>query len=71
MKILRENIVLETTGLSRTSIWRLERQGQFPERLQLGGRSVGWIEHEILKWIETRPRGIEKRVHVDSMGVTI
>ena len=57
MLILRTADVIRRTGLSRTTLWRLERQGDFPERVRLGLNSVGWREEEIARWIDTRPRG--------------
>jgi len=47
--------VKETTGLSRTTVWRLERAGGFPKRRQLGGNCVAWLESEVRGWMETRP----------------
>lgn len=35
------------TGLSRTTIWRLERAGRFPQRLRLSSNRVGWYQDEI------------------------
>lgn len=53
-KILRKKEVREITGLSDTTLWRLERDdSSFPRRLRLGG-AVGWLEEEIEKWIEER-----------------
>ena len=57
MKILRLPEVTTLTGLSRVTLWRLERKGQFPVRLRLSANSVGWREDEILDWVDTRPRG--------------
>jgi len=48
--IIRAKRVVAETGLPRTSILRLERQGRFPARVQLGPRSVGWFLHEIEAW---------------------
>ena len=56
MKILRIGKVTEATGLSRTTLWRLERSGDFPRRIRLSPNSTGWIESEIEQWIESRPR---------------
>ena len=56
MKILRFAEVRETTGLSRSSVWRLEHRGKFPRRLQLSSNAVGWLEHEVLAWLEARTR---------------
>ena len=57
-RILRIPEVVEITGLSRTTIWRRVRSGDFPAPVRLGSlatRSVGWRESEIRKWIESRP----------------
>ena len=60
-KIYRYRKVEELTGLSRVTIWRRERAGLFPRRVQLGSGSVGWREDEIEKWIESRPRVGDKK----------
>ena len=47
--------VIEITGLSRTTIWRRERDGSFPPPIRLGGghtRAVGWREQDIYDWID-------------------
>jgi prophage regulatory protein len=44
------------TGLSRSEIYRREALGQFPRRVSLGRRSVGWPSNEVLSWIEHRIR---------------
>ena len=54
MKFLTAKQVMNMTGLSRTSIWRLEKDGDFPERRQLGPRRIGWIESEVLEWMGKR-----------------
>jgi prophage regulatory protein len=58
MHILRTADVARITGLSRTTIWRLERQGRFPTRIRLGVNSVGWRDEEVQHWVESRPRGM-------------
>ncbi len=54
MRFLRIDEVIDKVGLSRPTIWRLERVGQFPKRRQLGKNSVAWVEDEIEKWMESR-----------------
>lgn len=56
MKILSYKEVVKRTGLSRVTIWRLEKSGKFPQRKQLSQRRVGWVESEINEWLEGRPR---------------
>ena len=61
MLILRTNDVTQKTGLSRTTLWRLERRGEFPKRIRLGANSVGWRETEVDEWIDHRPRGLTNK----------
>lgn len=56
MRILRADEVEHRTGLSRTSIWRLERRGEFPSRRKLGPNAVGWLKEEVEDWVASRPR---------------
>ena len=56
MKFLGIKQVLELTGLSRTSVWRFEKNGDFPKRRQLGPRRVGYVDSEISNWMESRSR---------------
>jgi predicted DNA-binding transcriptional regulator AlpA len=58
MNILRCDEVVHKTGLSRTTIWRMERAGTFPSRLRLSANAVGWSKDEITDWLEDRPRGM-------------
>jgi prophage regulatory protein len=56
VNILRRPEVSARTGLSSPTIWRLERAGKFPARVQLSANSVGWHESEVEAWIESRDR---------------
>ncbi len=53
-EILRFPAVQQATGLSRTTIWRLERDGLFPRRRQLSANTVGWPRCEVDDWISAR-----------------
>jgi len=55
MKLLRIKQVIDVTGLSRMTLWRLEKAGRFPTRRRLGDHSVAWLESDIERWIESRP----------------
>lgn len=54
MRILRINEVAKQVGLSRTTIWRLERSQEFPPRRKLAPNAVGWLADEIEEWIRSR-----------------
>jgi prophage regulatory protein len=60
-KILRQAVVAERVALSVPQIWRLEKAGNFPSRIQISAGAVGWFEDEIDAWIEARPRGFGRR----------
>ncbi len=49
--ILRLPEVKTRTGLSRSEIYRREALGEFPKRIRLGVRSVGWLASEIDEFI--------------------
>ena len=58
MRVLNVKDVVGMTGLSKVTIWRKEKSGAFPKRINLTTRRVGWIESEVVGWLETRPKGI-------------
>lgn len=40
--------------LSASQIWRLEKSGDFPKRILVGRRRVGWRSTDISNWISER-----------------
>jgi prophage regulatory protein len=50
-KILRLPIVLDRTGLSRSTVYQRVAEGRFPRPVSLGARAVGWVETEVEDWI--------------------
>jgi prophage regulatory protein len=52
---LRLEAVIERTGLSRATLWRLEKEGQFPKRRRLSPGRVAWLREEVDTWIQSRP----------------
>jgi prophage regulatory protein len=55
MKFLRIRQVMQVTGLSRMTIYRLELAGKFPKRRQLSQNSVAWLESDVATWADSRP----------------
>ena len=53
-EFLRWPRVRQLTGLSRSTIWRLEKNGQFPARRKLSANSVGWSLIELQAWMQSR-----------------
>ena len=54
LRFLRFTTIRERTGLSRSTIWRLERRGAFPLHRRISTNAVGWLEHEVDEWVESR-----------------
>ena len=54
LRFLRFNAVRERTGLSRTTIWRLERKGVFPPHRRISANAVAWREDEVEAWMLSR-----------------
>jgi prophage regulatory protein len=52
-KLLGYKQLNATRGIpfSRTHLARLETEGKFPKRVQLGAHRVGWVETEIDEWL--------------------
>jgi len=60
-RIIRERERREITGVSKTTWWRWEAEGQVPRRRTLGPNSMGWRLSEILEWLENRPLAKQER----------
>ena len=54
MRILSKRQLKELVLYSPQHIARLEKAGEFPKRIQLGPNRVGWVEEEILNWLQLR-----------------
>jgi prophage regulatory protein len=76
MSVLRIQQVVTATGLSRMTIYRLEKGGGFPSRLQLSPHAVGWRKEDIDAWINSRPSASaaaaapSKAERIDSLRVS-
>lgn len=53
-RILREAEVCALTGLSRTTIWRLEQEGKFPPRCKIAKHATGWFLSQVEEWFEQK-----------------
>lgn len=56
MKLLKTAEVCSKTGMSRSTIYKLEKNDpSFPRRRHLIGRRVAYIESEIDQWLSNLP----------------
>ena len=51
---LRLADVTMRVGLSRSAIWRMAKEGNFPPPRRLSTRAVGWDANEIETWLRQR-----------------
>jgi prophage regulatory protein len=56
-RLLRFPAVFDRTGLSRSTIRRLERCGRFPRHFQISAGAVAWREDHIAEWLENATGG--------------
>jgi prophage regulatory protein len=54
MRIIRRHQLTDKVGYCLAHIYRLERQGLFPQRIRLGRRAVGWVDEEVEAWLQER-----------------
>lgn len=62
MRIIRMPDVERKTGYSAIHIYRLERQGDFPQKIKLGKGptgAVGWFEDDVDAWLEQKAKASE------------
>ncbi len=50
-RLIRLPDVQRATGLRRSALYRLARNGQFPKPLKIGPRSSAWRSDEVDSWI--------------------
>ncbi|MBF0291006.1 MAG: AlpA family phage regulatory protein [Nitrospinae bacterium] len=55
VQVWRIRGVMQETGLSRTTIYRQTKSGDFPSPIRIGKCAIGWISSDVEEWIKTRP----------------
>ncbi|WP_077340026.1 helix-turn-helix transcriptional regulator [Pseudocolwellia agarivorans] len=59
-RILRRNKVLEMTGFSKSTLYNRNHDGSFPPPINLGGRSVGFVQSECEATLQAMIAGLPK-----------
>jgi prophage regulatory protein len=54
IKIYRLKELKEKLGVGKSTIYRWIKKGNFPAPIKLGERTVGWLESDLKKWLETK-----------------
>jgi prophage regulatory protein len=53
-RLLRGKEVEKLVGVSRQTLWRMERDGDFPKRVRIGKNGVRWKASEVNAWLTVR-----------------
>jgi len=53
-RLLRLPQVIDRTGIKKTKLYELQKDGLFPMRIKITAHAVGWIEVEVDTWIAGR-----------------
>lgn len=63
--VLRLPQVLKRIPVSRDTLLRSLARGEFPRPIVIGKRCRGWIEADLIEWLEQR------RQHGEGMGMSL
>lgn len=55
MQLLRLSDVIQITGLSRATVYRLVEKDRFPRPRRIGDRAVAWVNSEVEEWADGLP----------------
>ena len=50
--ILNIDQIVELTNLSKSTIWRMQKDGKFPKSRKLSPARRGWLASDIEKWFQ-------------------
>jgi prophage regulatory protein len=55
-RVINTRELLDLIPLTRSTIWKLAREGRFPKPIQLTPSRIGWQLSEVLAWVADRKR---------------
>lgn len=61
IRVMPLSEVIETTTISRSTLFRMVEEGSFPAPRQIGKRRVGWLSDEVQAWLLDRPAAMVKK----------
>lgn len=53
-KIIRLPTVQDIIGLSKPTIYRMMKRGEFPAQIKMGPKASGWLMSEVQDWVSSR-----------------
>jgi prophage regulatory protein len=64
IKIIRPAMLAEMLGVSTVTIWRMEKRGELPPKKKLTPRTTGWLESDIIEWLNNAPT-VSREKHLE------
>lgn len=71
IQILSAAQVIKKTGLSRSTLYRQARDGNFPLPVKLTERRIGWKLGDVEEWLRSREEGHAPAPFGSHRGVTV
>lgn len=62
MKLIRINELMAMTGLSMSTLLRMERRGKLPNRRKISTQAMGWLSEEIEEWMKNLPNAGSSKI---------
>jgi prophage regulatory protein len=54
MRYIRFKELRKLVPLGRTTIWKMMREGEFPQSRRIGRVAAAWLDNEVEDWIKQR-----------------
>jgi prophage regulatory protein len=52
MRYIRFKELRKLVPLGRTTIWKMMKEGRFPQSYRIGRAATAWLESEVEEWIK-------------------
>ena len=53
-RFLKLEQVLEIVPISRSALYLMSANGEFPKQIKLGNRSMAWSKSEVMEWVNEK-----------------
>lgn len=53
-RVINQGELAEFLGVTRVTVWKLEKSGDIPKRKKIPGTRGGWLLSDIIEWIRDR-----------------
>ncbi len=54
LQVIRTVELANILGVSKQTLWRMEKRGDLPRKVSISERAVGWLKSDIEAWLESK-----------------